>query len=122
MERRSARGRTPSRPRNGERFPEGPVNMILSSIVPFRAVASGCALGLILSACHVQRTPEKEPADHARQTPAANTWTDIPVSKRANRVTIHYHRHDEAYDGAVIWSWDAYQKDTPKQNELAPIG
>ena len=93
----------------------------------------------VLAACDIERTPEKETSDQEpsataspqvrKETPSAQvpsatakTWTDIPVTDPANRVTIHYHRPDESYDGAVLWSWDAHEKNTPQQNEIAPIG
>src|SRR5438067_2510874 len=79
---------------------------------------------LIFSACDLQRAPEKETAtqpEKSAATPAprnaatAKTWSDIPVSNPENRITIHYHRHDENYDVINLWTWDNYQKNTPKQ-------
>lgn len=62
---------------------------------------------------------EKAPAPAA--TPE-KTWTDIPVAKPSDRITIHYHRYDGRYDGVVLWTWDSHQKNTPKENEIAPLG
>src|SRR5207302_6514979 len=90
-----------------------------------------CVLSFVFSACEVQRAPEKESPKPQQETPAptskaaipkpqtpVKTWSDIPVSKAGNRITIHYHREDESYEGVNLWTWDKYEKNTPKQNAL----
>jgi hypothetical protein len=39
-----------------------------------------------------------------------------------NLVTIHYHRYDADYDNVSIWTWDAYFKRSPEQNEIFEVG
>jgi hypothetical protein len=39
-----------------------------------------------------------------------------------NLITIHYHRYDEDYDDAGIWTWDENKQKSPEQNELFEVG
>lgn len=93
------------------------------------------SLAAFLPGCgRIERVPEPEtspaasppavlPNRAAKSMPARQkTWTDIPVAKPEDRITIHYHRFDDCYDGVVLWTWDNHQKNTPKQNEIAPLG
>ncbi len=79
-------------------------------------------LGFLTAPCDQwAQTPAREFS--AAPTPnAAKTWMDIATSKPENRVTIHYHRQDDNYEDADIWTWDGNQKQTPEQNELTVIG
>ncbi len=52
----------------------------------------------------------------------ASVWKERKLSKRENLITIHYHRYDEDYDNVGIWTWDAYFKRTPEQNEIFEVG
>ena len=49
-------------------------------------------------------------------------WKEKKLSQPDNLVTIHYHRYDEEYDDAGLWTWDAAQKLSPQQNEIFEAG
>jgi len=49
-------------------------------------------------------------------------WKERTLSRPANLITIHYHRYDEDYDNVSIWTWDAYFKRSPEQNEILEVG
>ena len=53
-------------------------------------------------------------------TPGGSPPPIVAASKPGDRVTIHYHRRDNQYEGAEIWTWDEHQKHTPARNELTP--
>jgi pullulanase len=79
-----------------------------------------------LAGCNVQHgpesaTPAQSPAANASPAPA-RTWTEIPAANAGDRVTVHYHRAGNDYSGAGLWTWDAYQKHTPAENEVMPLG
>ncbi len=46
----------------------------------------------------------------------------VAAYQPGERVTVHYHRRDNHYEGAEIWTWDAYQKHTPAKNEITSVG
>ncbi len=54
-------------------------------------------------------------------SPAASPSPAVAAYKSRERITVHYHRRDNHYEGAEIWTWDAYQKHTPAQNELTSV-
>jgi pullulanase len=54
--------------------------------------------------------------------PEPSAWSEKRLSRPANLITIHYRRYDEDYDDVGIWTWDAYQKRTPEQNEIFEVG
>ncbi len=83
-------------------------------------VAAVYLLTLLLVGYDRAASPDKEAS--ASPSPTAKTWTDIPAARPEDRVTIHYHRGDNQYDKAEIWTWDGYQKTTPAQNTLAALG
>ena len=49
-------------------------------------------------------------------------WKERTLSRPGNLITIHYHRYDEDYDNVSIWTWDAYFKRSPEQNEIFEVG
>jgi len=49
-------------------------------------------------------------------------WHLQRIAQPEKLVTVHYHRHDEDYADAGIWSWDVKEEKTPAQNELLPVG
>ena len=84
-------------------------------MLPFSCRGCACLAALFL----IMALSDGCKLSHA---PPAKTWTDIPVAREQDRVTIHYHRADGDYTGAGLWTWDFYQKHTPANNELMPVG
>ena len=95
--------------------------MISVRFLPNTRAVLLCLLPFILAACDQN---DGTPADKdGSATPEAKTWSDIPVARPEDRVTIHYHRQGNDYDEAGLWTWDAsVQKQTPASNELTAIG
>ena len=107
-----------------------------SSVLP--RLATACLLALLLAGCDqasqpLERstpTPGSSPTAPVGSTTSASTpvpavaarKVDIPVSRPGDRVIVHYHRRDNHYDGAGIWTWDVNGQHTPAQNELPSTG
>jgi pullulanase len=76
---------------------------------------------LLFTGCNVKQKATA-PTVVTQAAPPAKTWSDIPVAKPEDRITIHYHRQDGNYDGINLWTWDGYNKNSPQQNAIAPLG
>ncbi len=83
-------------------------------------LAVACLTGFLLAGCDQSETLERSTPTPS-PTPAA-AKKEVPVSKLGDRVTVHYHRRDNHYDGAEIWTWDVQGKHTPARNELTSVG
>ena len=83
-------------------------------------VAAACLFVLSLVGC--ERPDRSDKTAGASPSPGAKTWTGIPAARAEDRVTIHYHRADNQYNAAEVWTWDGNQKITPEHNTLAALG
>lgn len=50
------------------------------------------------------------------------SWQSRSLSSSENHILFHYHRYDQDYADDDLWTWDSFQQNTPKNNNLLPIG
>ncbi len=54
--------------------------------------------------------------------PDVGQWQKKTPTAKENIVTVHYHRFDGQYLEAGLWTWDPFEKRTPADNDLLPVG
>lgn len=69
-----------------------------------------------------QRIKPQKTTNGWRVAATKDGWSRRLPSRDDSILTIHYHRFDNQYESASLWTWDENHQRQPQENELLPVG